>query len=57
MKAEIIGKPAATFFLAALEGIDVSPEDVSFLFNKFIQGLGETKGLRRNPSGSRAILT
>lgn len=29
VKAEIIGKPAATFFLAALEGIDVSPEDVS----------------------------
>lgn len=29
VKAEIIGKPAASFFLGALEDINISPEDVS----------------------------
>ena len=29
MKAEIVGKPAANFFLSALEDMKISPEDVS----------------------------
>ena len=29
MKAEIVGKPSAKFFLAAIEDMHISPEDVS----------------------------
>lgn len=29
MKAEIVGKPAAKFFLAAIEDMNIAPEDVS----------------------------
>ena len=32
MKAEIVGKPSAKFFLAAIEDMHISPEDVSFIF-------------------------
>ena len=31
MKAEIVGKPSAKFFLAAIEDMQISPEDVSFI--------------------------
>ena len=30
MKAEIVGKPSAKFFLATIEDMQISPEDVSF---------------------------
>ena len=31
MKAEIVGKPSAKFFFAAVEDMQISPEDVSFI--------------------------
>ena len=36
MKAEIVGKPAANFFLSALEDMDISPEDVSSNFSESV---------------------
>ena len=37
MKAEILGKPAASFFLTALADINVSPEDVSSSLKGFFK--------------------